>query len=191
MQAIAKAQYVRTGPLKARIVADAVRGKRVGEALAILKFTPNRAARLIEKVVKSAAANAENNNRMNVDKLFISLIMIDDGPRWKRLRSAPQGRVYRMVKRTAHITVGVDEGNFEVVKPGKGKGVARPGLAARPTKKVVPAVASVAKAEVIKEELVSQPLVESAGDQVVVDTVEVVDSPVENTQAEVQPEDNK
>jgi large subunit ribosomal protein L22 len=191
MQAIAKAQYVRTGPLKARIVADAVRGKRVKEALAILQFTPNRAARLIEKVVKSAAANAENNNRMNADKLFISMIMVDDGPRWKRLRSAPQGRVYRMVKRTAHITVGVDEGDFEVVKPGGGKGVARPGLAARPTKKVAPATVPAAKTKDAEVKLDKQPAVESAEEQVVVDAVEVVESPVEATQEEVQPEENK
>lgn len=185
MQAIAKALYVRTAPLKARIVANAVRGKRVGEALAILKFTPNRAARLIEKVVKSAAANAENNNRMNPDQLYISTIMIDDGPQWKRLRSAPQGRVYRIVKRTAHITVGVDEGNFEVVRPTSGKGTARPGLAARPARKAKAAVAPVEKEEAkAKTE-------EPATEEVAVEASAEVTETVESTQTEAQPEENK
>lgn len=183
MQAIAKAQNVRTGPLKARIVADAVRGKRVNEAMAILKFTPNRAARLIEKVVKSAAANAENNFGMNADRLYISSIMIDEGPRWKRLRSAPQGRVYRMVKRTAHITVAVDEGNFEVVKTGPSRSAARPAHAARPARRTAPAALPAA-------ETTEQPAVEIETNQVAVEPVEV-QTPVETVQEQVQPEENK
>ena len=191
MQAIAKALFVRTGPLKARIVADAVRGKRVGEALAILKFTPNRAARLIEKVVKSAAANAENNNRMNPDQLYISLIMIDDGPQWKRLRAAPMGRVYRMVKRTAHITVGVDEGDFVVVKPKPGKGAARPGLAARPAKKSIAAATSAAKKEEAKTKVEDQPANEAVITEVPVDETVTAESQAEIAQDAVQPEENK
>ena len=109
MQAIAKARNVRTSPRKARLVIDTVRGKRVDEALAMLQFTPNKAARLIEKVVRSAAANAENNYHMDARNLKIGLAMVDGGPLMKRLRYAPMGRGYRMVKRLSHITIGVEE----------------------------------------------------------------------------------
>ena len=108
-QAIAKARNVRTSPRKARLVIDVIRNKRVDVALAMLKFTPNKAARLIEKVVQSAAANAENNFNMDGKNLKITLAMVDGGPLMKRLRYAPQGRGYRMLKRLSHITIGVEE----------------------------------------------------------------------------------
>ncbi len=124
MQAIAKARFVRTSPRKARLVIDAIRGKEVHEALAILKFTPNKAARLIEKVVASAAANAENNFHMNGDSLKVAMAMVDGGPMMKRLRYAPMGRGYRMVKRTSHITIGVEEMEGAAAKHGRKKPVA-------------------------------------------------------------------
>ncbi len=122
MQVLAKARFVRTSPRKARLVADAIRGKDAQEALGILKFTPNFAAKLIEKVLKSAIANAENNYHMDGDRLKVSTIMIDGGPIMKRVRYAPMGRGYRMLKRLSHITVMVEEGE---VKPKKHKEVAR------------------------------------------------------------------
>ena len=109
MQAIAKARYVRTSPRKARLVIDAIRGMDAKEALALLQFTPNFAARLVEKVLKSAIANAENNHHMNGDNLRVAVAMVDGGPMMKRLRYAPQGRGYRMVKRLSHITIAVEE----------------------------------------------------------------------------------
>lgn len=109
MQAIAKARNVRTSPRKARLVIDEIRGKRVDEALAMLKFVPNKAADLIEKVVRSAAANAENNFHMDAKNLKITLAMVDGGPLLKRLRYAPMGRGYRMVKRLSNITIGLEE----------------------------------------------------------------------------------
>jgi large subunit ribosomal protein L22 len=109
MQAIAKARFVRTSPRKARLVIDEIRGKDVRQALGILQFTPNFAARLIEKVLKSAVANAENNHHMDGENLKVSLAMVDGGPMMKRVRYAPQGRGYRMVKRLSHITIGVEE----------------------------------------------------------------------------------
>lgn len=124
MQAIAKARFVRTSPRKARLVIDAIRGKEVREALAILKFTPNKAARLIEKVVASAAANAENNFHMNGDSLKVAVAMVDGGPVMKRLRYAPQGRGYRMVKRTSHITIAVEEVEGLAAKKARKKPVA-------------------------------------------------------------------
>ena len=115
-QAIAKARNVRTSPRKARLVIDVIRGKRVDDALAMLKFTPNKAARLIEKVVQSAAANAENNFGMDGKNLKIALAMVDGGPLMKRLRYAPQGRGYRMLKRLSHITIGVEECQPKIAK---------------------------------------------------------------------------
>lgn len=109
MLAYAKARYVRTSPRKARLVIDAIRGKDVQEALAILKFTPNYAARLIEKVLLSAAANAANNHHMDGDNLKVAEAMVDGGPIMKRLRYAPMGRGHRMAKRLSHITIGVEE----------------------------------------------------------------------------------
>lgn len=130
MQAIAKARFVRTSPRKARLVIDAIRGKDVKEALALLKFTPNRAARLIEKVINSAAANAENNHHMDGDNLKVAVAMVDGGPMMKRLRYAPQGRGYRMVKRMSHITIAVEETAPKPEKKGKRKPIAR---TAKPT----------------------------------------------------------
>ncbi len=119
MQAIAKAKYMRTSPRKARLVMDAIRGKEVREALGILQFTPNKAARFIEKVLKSAIANAENNHSMDGENLKVSLGLVDGGPIMKRLRYAPMGRGYRIAKRTAHITVGVAEMEEPVDEPKK------------------------------------------------------------------------
>ena len=109
MQAIARARFVRTSPRKARLVIDAIRGKRVDDALAMLRFTPNYAARLIEKVVKSAAANAENNHHMDGENLRVATAMVDGGPMMKRVRYAPMGRGHRIVKRLSHITIALEE----------------------------------------------------------------------------------
>ena len=131
MPAIAKARFVRTSPRKARLVIDAIRGKDVKEALGILKFTPNYAARLIEKVVKSAAANAENNHHMDGENLKIATAMVDGGPMMKRVRYAPMGRGYRMVKRLSHITITVEETEPKPEKKAKRKEVARTARAPR------------------------------------------------------------
>lgn len=152
MQAIAKARYVRTSPVKARLVIDAIRGKDVKEAMAILKFTPNYAARLIEKVVKSAAANAENNYHMDGEHLKIVQAMVDGGPNvMKRLRYAPMGRGYRIIKRMSHITIAVEEYEPKPETTGKKKGpVARTAKAPRRTTKAAPAAEATAKAEKTK-----------------------------------------
>jgi len=132
MLAVARARFVRTSPRKARLVADAIRGKDVKEALAILQFTPNFAARLIEKVVKSAAANAENNHHMDGENLKIAVAQVDGGPNvMKRLRHAPMGRGYRIVKRMSHITIAVEETQPKPEKKGRKKPVARVARAPR------------------------------------------------------------
>ncbi|MGH8454172.1 MAG: 50S ribosomal protein L22 [Nevskiales bacterium] len=110
MQTIAKLKFVRLSPQKARLVADQVRGKPVGQALQILKFSDKRAAGIVRKVLESAIANAEHNNGADVDELKVSVIMIDEGPAMKRLRPRAKGRADRILKRTSHITVQVADG---------------------------------------------------------------------------------
>jgi large subunit ribosomal protein L22 len=109
MEAKAVAKFLRVSPQKARLVAQNVKGKPVEDALNILKFTPKKAARLIEKVLTSAIANAEHNANLDVDSLFVKEVRIDGGPSWKRIRPRAMGRAYRIIKRTSHITVVVDE----------------------------------------------------------------------------------
>ena len=107
VRAIAK--YVRTSPRKAGKICDLVRGKSVDEAMAILKFLPNNSADIISKVVKSAAANAENNFNMDPKKLYISKVWANQGPTLKRFRPRAQGRATAIRKRTSHIEVFVQE----------------------------------------------------------------------------------
>jgi len=143
MLVYAKARYVRTSPRKARLVIDAIRGKDVKDALAILKFTPNYAARLIEKVVKSAAANAENNHHMDGDHLRVAQAMVDGGPNvMKRLRYAPMGRGYRIVKRMSHITIGVEAVEPKPEKKSRQREVARTAKPARRGGAAAPAPAA-------------------------------------------------
>jgi large subunit ribosomal protein L22 len=107
----AKAKMVRLSPQKARLVADLVRGKYVEDALNILRFTNKKAAKFIEKVVRSAAANAINDDYFDMDeeKLYIEKIMIDEGPRMKRVKPRAMGRADIIQKKTSHITVVVSE----------------------------------------------------------------------------------
>jgi large subunit ribosomal protein L22 len=114
MQAKAEARYVKTSPQKARLVIDLIRGRKVQDALQTLQFTPKRAARPIEKLLRSAIANAERKaedagSPLDVDQLFVNKCFVNEGSRWKRLRPAPMGRAFRYQKRTAHIFVGVAE----------------------------------------------------------------------------------
>lgn len=105
MEVRAVSKYLRVSPNKARLVADLVRGKQVGEALTILKFTPKKSGRLINKTLRSAIANAENSKAIDVDTLFIKSILVDEGPRLKRWRPRAMGRATRILKRSSHITV--------------------------------------------------------------------------------------
>lgn len=114
IEAHALARHVRVSPQKARLVLDLIRGQQAGNALHILRFTKKRIATDIEKILRSAIANAERKaddagESLDVDHLFVSRCFANDGPRWKRLRPAPMGRAFRYQKRTAHILVGVAE----------------------------------------------------------------------------------
>ncbi len=109
MEARATARYVRISPYKARPVIDLIRGKDVQEALQILEFTPKKAARIIKKVLESAIANAEHNYNMDPDRLYVKRAYVDEGPRLKRIWPRAWGRASRILKRTSHITVVVEE----------------------------------------------------------------------------------
>jgi large subunit ribosomal protein L22 len=109
MQAKAVAKTVRIAPRKARLVVDLIRGKKVGEAVAILRLTPKAASPIVEKVLKSAIANAEHNYDMDANNLVVSEAYVDEGPTLKRFRPRAMGRASQINKRTSHITIVVSE----------------------------------------------------------------------------------
>ena len=108
-EASATLKYARISSRKVKIVADLIRGKNVDEALATVKFTPKAASEIIEKLLKSAIANAENNNGMNAENLYIQECYANKGPTMKRVKPRAQGRAYRIEKRMSNITVVLDE----------------------------------------------------------------------------------
>ena len=110
MIAKATARYIRMSPQKARLVIDLIRGKNVNDALMTLQFTNKRATGPIEKVVRSAVANAtEKSESVDVDNLFIEKAYINEGPRLKRIRPAPMGRAFGYVRRMSHVTIELEE----------------------------------------------------------------------------------
>ena len=104
----AVAKHVRISPFKVRIVLDIIRGKGYREAVAILENTPKAACEPVKKVLMSAAANAEHNQGLNKDNLFVAVAYADQGPTLKRVRPRAQGRAFRILKRTSHITIVLD-----------------------------------------------------------------------------------
>jgi large subunit ribosomal protein L22 len=110
MEATATLKYLKASPQKVRLVADLVRGKKVDEALSILRFTKKSCAKDLEKLLRSAVANAENSeNGVDSDELVVSRIYVNEGPREKRIQPAPMGRAFRIQKRKAHVTVHVSD----------------------------------------------------------------------------------
>ena len=110
MEAKAEARYVRGSAQKARLVIDLIRGRKAGEAINILRATNKRFAPTVEKVLRSAIANAENRSAdVDVDKLVVTVAYVNEGPRMKRIRPAPMGRAYRYQRRMSHIVVKVGE----------------------------------------------------------------------------------
>jgi large subunit ribosomal protein L22 len=126
MEATATLRYLKVSPQKVRLVADLVRGKKVDEALSILRFTKKSSAKDLEKLVRSAVANAENKETsVDTDELVVSKIYVNEGPREKRIQPAPMGRAYRIQKRQAHVTVHVSDEVKAVNERSGGKGRAR------------------------------------------------------------------
>ena len=123
VQAEATSKFIRTSAQKAGLVLDLIRGKDVNSALATLQFTRKMIAKDIEKVLRSAIANATQKNG-DVDRLFVSACYAGQGPSMKRIRPAPMGRAFRVVKRTAHLTVAVAERPAKAVQVKKSEGKA-------------------------------------------------------------------
>lgn len=110
MEAKAELRYLKASPQKVRLVADLVRGKKVEEALSILRFTNKTCAKDLEKLLRSAVANAENSEAgADVDDLVVKEILVNEGPREKRIQPAPMGRAFRIQKRKSHIMVRVSD----------------------------------------------------------------------------------
>ncbi len=152
----ARARFVRVSARKARLVLDQIRGKSVGDALATLEYTPRAAARLVEKVLRSAVANAEHNHQVrNLDDLRVVQAIADGGPSMKRVQPRAMGRAFFIRHRTSHLTIGVsDEPGRTSLRPP----AARPGrvtasapAAKAPAPKARPAKASARAARKPKE----------------------------------------
>lgn len=186
-QAGATAKYLRIPPRKARLVLDAVRGKYVSDALAVLKFVPNFAAEAITDVIRSAMANAENSRPHDeesgralaplvVDNLKLVRAWVDEGPRIKRLQPRAQGRAYRIVKRMCHITVVLEEVD---PKPRK----ARPQNATRRARTAATTAAPAAPARPAAVAKKAEATAHAAEPEVTTIPVEESTSAVENTAA--------
>jgi len=109
MESKALAREIRISPQKARLIADLIRGKDVASAISTLRFMPKKGARILRKVVEAALANAGQNEAIDVDTLYVKKIFVDGGPMLKRMMPRAQGRGARILKRTSHITVVLDE----------------------------------------------------------------------------------
>ncbi len=126
----AVARHVRISPMKARRVVDLVRGLPAQEALTVLKFAPQAASETVYKVLASAIANAENNERLDPESLLVRAAYVDEGPALKRFRPRAQGRAYRIRKRTCHITIEVESVGTGPVRAARGARKAAPAKAA-------------------------------------------------------------
>jgi large subunit ribosomal protein L22 len=109
METEAITRFVRLSPRKVRLVVDLIRGKSVEDALNVLKFTPKRSAAVVAKTLRSAVANAENTQSVDVDRLYVKRVMVDEGGMWKRFMPRAMGRATRVRKRLSHIKIVVDE----------------------------------------------------------------------------------
>ena len=166
-EARAVAKFVRTSPRKARLVIDAIKGKRVSEALAMLRFIPNHAAELISKVLISAAANALDGWGAGVEELKVQNILADGGPTLKRVRARAQGRAYRILKRTSHLTVILTDAPPPVTRQRRSAAPAKPKAVKAPA---APKPENVA--------LANSTVTEQSGQEVALDTPP---TPVEET----------
>ena len=144
----ARARFVRVSARKARLVLDQIRGKSVGDALATLEYTPRAAARLVEKVLRSAVANAEHNHQVrNLDDLRVVQAIADGGPSMKRVQPRAMGRAFFIRHRTSHLTIGVTDepGRTSLAPP-----ASRPARAASPAPAPAASTAPAAKAPATK-----------------------------------------
>jgi large subunit ribosomal protein L22 len=178
MEVRAVAKYVRVQPRKVRIVADEVRGKSAVYAAHLLRYHPSKSARALRKVLVSAIANAVENNGADAEGLKIATIMVDEGPRLKRIQARAMGRANRIVKKTSHITVVVEDAVAEgEVKAHGTKAKPRPTFATAKGKKKSTAKAAAPKAEEAPVEAVAEEPV-TPGETTDTDAEEVTAAPV-------------
>lgn len=133
MLVTAKLRYLRIAPRKIRLVADLVRGKKVEEAQTILNFTTKKVSLPLSKLLKQGIANAKNNLQIEPANLFISKIIVDEGPKYKRWQARARGQAYEIQKKTSHITLVLDE---IVKKPKRVKRVRKPKAIEKPKEKI-------------------------------------------------------
>lgn len=182
-QARAIAKFIRVPPRKARLVIDSVRGKYAMDALAFLRYIPNRAAGYISKVLTSAVANAANNHGLDANRLKLVEARVDEGPRMKRVHPRAQGRAYRILKRMSHITVTVEEVEPKPRKPRKVVGT-RSEAARAARKAAVAAPTAVETPEVLTfEGAVEEIPVASVPDDVPVDAASDTDADSGNVES--------
>ncbi len=180
MEVKAVGKYVRVQPRKVRIIADEIRGKSASHAASLLRYHTSKGAKMLRKILVSAMANAQENANLSPDSLVISGIMVDEGPRLKRMRARAMGRGNRIVKKTSHITVIVeDQEPKAAVKPHGTKAKARPTFAVGKGKKAQGStVSSGTKAKVTIPEAVAEPVAEetAAAPEVVEEATPVTES---------------
>ncbi len=186
-QAQAIAKFIRVQPRKVRLVIDEIRGRYAEEALNFLRFIPNRAAGYISKVLSSAVANAANNHGLVPQNLKLIEARVDEGPRQKRVQPRAQGRAYRILKRTSHITIIVQEVEPQPRKPKKPTGSRA--QAARAAKQTPAPQARTAPVEAEETKPVSAPVAEEAVTPQAPEPAPVADGPhvanVEDTTDEI------
>ena len=181
MEVKAVAKYVKVQPRKVRIVADEVRGANALRSANSLRFHTSKGAKELRKVLLSAIANAENNNGINAEQLRIATIMVDEGPRQKRMQARAMGRGNRIIKKTSHITVVVEDYEGDVkVRPHGTKAKARPTFAA--PKKGKKSEAKAEEAAAVVEEPKAEEVVEETA--AVAEEAVVEEAPVEEAAAE-------
>jgi large subunit ribosomal protein L22 len=179
MEVKAVAKYLKVQPRKVRIIADEVRGLTAVHAAHKLRYHTSKGAKMLRKVLVNAMANAAENNQLSPDILKISTIMVDEGPRQKRMRARAQGRGARILKKTSHITVIVE--TYDPVAPVKAHGTkAKP----RPKFEAPKPAKAAKKAEAKVEETVEETVVEQADapavEEAVVETTEVLEEKGDN-----------
>lgn len=185
---------MRVQPRKVRILADEVRGKNAAQAAQLLRFHPSKGARYLRKILISAMANAQENNNMSIETLRVASIQVDEGPRLKRIQPRAMGRAFRIVKKTSHITVVVDEAPpVARIKPHGTKAKARPTLVAPKKAKKQEPVAEVVEAPVVEETTMETAVdtaatVETDAATEVAETVAETEVAAEETPAEAEKE---
>lgn len=189
MEVSAVGKYIRVQPRKVRIIADQVRGRNAVHAAALLQYHTSKGAKMLRKILISAMANAEENHGLSRETLSIHTIMVDEGPRLKRMQARAMGRGNRIVKKTSHITVVVEDvEQVKAVKPHGTKAKPRPTFAAaRPKKgkKAEEAKVEAVAAPVVEEEVVETPVEENVVAEAEAPVVE--ETPAEEVAAEEAP----